>query len=324
MILSANCAIDSSFRQVDRNFDPTLSTFDLWNMDPSNSTMGTTLSATGATPPAVTLTGTLTAPLGIRVEIQTTGALGASTFSVSINNGASFVSSGVTTIATYLIPGTATTLNFPNATYTNDNVYQATVAVGRDASTALKDASQGTAASQPFFTSANASFNAKPTWTWPSASNTLFLDSTVFSVLSPPLTYVFVCRRVNVDGNARFEIGRQAAGANGHQMQATSTTHVVGATTFTGQSVTPYVKIVSLSGTQASVWVNGLFLGTKLLGATTVTSWRIGCNFTPSATAGWTGDIARIGVSSKLLSSTTRRSVEYWAAKTYGLSISWA
>jgi len=85
---------------------------------PSNSAV----TATGTTPPAVTLTGT---PAGFDdgiVDIVVGGGIGVGTFRVSTDDGATYGST-LTLASTYAIPDTGLTLHFPTSTYGADNQF---------------------------------------------------------------------------------------------------------------------------------------------------------------------------------------------------------
>lgn len=112
-------------------------------------TLGATPLASGTLPPAVTLSGTLAQALGVRIEIQTTGIRGTATFRWSTDNGTTWTESSVVTAATYALGTTGITANFPVGTYTNDNVYKATIATWADQSGAALDYTQATAGLQP-------------------------------------------------------------------------------------------------------------------------------------------------------------------------------
>ena len=101
--------------------------------DAADGTLSTTPFASGTSPPAVTLSGSVT-PRPLRIELQTTGARGTAIFRYSADGGATWIESGVTTAATYPMIGAAsgTTLNFPVGSYTNDNVYRAVYATLTD------------------------------------------------------------------------------------------------------------------------------------------------------------------------------------------------
>jgi hypothetical protein len=58
----------------------------------------------------------------IKVKIVAGGTLGTATFAYSLDGGATY-SVTLTTQATYLMPGTGVTINFPAGTYSADNVY---------------------------------------------------------------------------------------------------------------------------------------------------------------------------------------------------------
>lgn len=80
----------------------------------------------GTSPPDLTLSGTPTNTFSLRVEITTGGARGTAKFRYSLNGGKTWIKSNITTAATYVMPGTGTTLNFATGTYVTDNVYTAT------------------------------------------------------------------------------------------------------------------------------------------------------------------------------------------------------
>jgi hypothetical protein len=79
----------------------------------------------GTTPPTLTLTGTATDYIDLRVEITTAGALGTSRFRYSLDGGITF-SQTRATVASHVMAGTGITLGFAAGTYAADNVYTAT------------------------------------------------------------------------------------------------------------------------------------------------------------------------------------------------------
>jgi hypothetical protein len=89
------------------------------------------VTAAGTAPPAVTLTGTPTVGITLRVECTTLGARGTSVVRVSIDGGTSWCMTGVVTAATILVldadgNSTGLTLNMANAAAAVDNVWTAT------------------------------------------------------------------------------------------------------------------------------------------------------------------------------------------------------
>lgn len=147
--------------------------------DPAiNVTLGATLLASGTTPPAVTLTGTLAFATGcpaIWVDIKP----GAATFDVSYDNGVNIAHADVNIPlgSTYALDGAASgvTLNFPNSTYNADNLYQATVQTwtSTDGNTVATNA---TAAQQPIYRSA--AWMAANIAGWPAGMPALDCDGT--------------------------------------------------------------------------------------------------------------------------------------------------
>lgn len=83
----------------------------------------TAVTAAGTTPPTITLTGTPTAYVNLRVECTTLGARGTAVIRYSLDGGTTWTE-GVTTAATISI-GAGLTLNYANATAAVDNVWTA-------------------------------------------------------------------------------------------------------------------------------------------------------------------------------------------------------
>lgn len=90
-------------------------------------TLATATVESGTTPPDVTLSGTLTQSVDLRIEITTSGPRGTAVFRWSVNGGASYTS-GITTAASVALGSTGITANFATGTdYTNDNVYRSAI-----------------------------------------------------------------------------------------------------------------------------------------------------------------------------------------------------
>lgn len=83
----------------------------------------TAVTAAGTTPPTVTVAGTPTLAGSYRIEITTGGARGTAVFKWSLDGGANWTETAITTAATYLLPGTGITVSFSTGTYATDNVY---------------------------------------------------------------------------------------------------------------------------------------------------------------------------------------------------------
>lgn len=78
----------------------------------------------GTSPPDVTVSGTAVDHYIVQVEITTGGNRGTAVFRYSLDAGATWAEEGVTTAATYAMPGTGLTLAFATGTaYSTDNVY---------------------------------------------------------------------------------------------------------------------------------------------------------------------------------------------------------
>lgn len=331
-ILPGRVARSGTWGGYDPSFDPA-ALFDLWSLDPTRATLGATLLASGTSPPVVTLTGTLTTPYGLRVEIQTTGALGVATFRASLNNGTSYVASGVVTAATYTVPGTSVVLNFPAGTYANDNIYQATVERVRDgARSPLGDPVQLTAAGQPFFNQADAGFNGNPSWGNTTSAVARYLQLNLATDLLRPFTILVVARVGVATGNAlRQYLNNEAA------LGGTSISLSYGVSTTPGlltpatipavggrpvNCTVPHILIMERTTTGVGLWQNGVFKGTS---PDTQTggqkSFRLGATSgvtTPggATTTAMEGAYADIRIAGKVLSMAERRAAfKYFSDK---------
>ncbi|MGK3981263.1 SGNH/GDSL hydrolase family protein [Sorangium sp. So ce118] len=89
------------------------------------------VTASGTSPPTVTLSGTATLACQLRIEVKTAGTLGNSRFRWSINGGRSWVQQDVPTAASVLLSPLGVTVNFSAASYPNNAVYVANVHVGQ-------------------------------------------------------------------------------------------------------------------------------------------------------------------------------------------------
>jgi hypothetical protein len=127
----------------------------LWLRADMGITLGGALRATGTAPPAVTITGAPTSQVGLHIEIDSVAggtALGQATYKWSINNGSSYVATGVTTAAGPTALGTTgISVSFAAGPYNMDNKWDATVSAWADQSGNGNHATQATAANQPLF-----------------------------------------------------------------------------------------------------------------------------------------------------------------------------
>lgn len=125
----------------------------LWLRGDMGIQLGATLRATGTSPPAVTLSGTPTSLIGLHIEIDSVAGgtgLGQATYKWSINNGSSYVATGVLTAAGPTALGTTgASVSFAVGPYNIDNKWDATVAQWNDQSGLGNHAVQATASRQP-------------------------------------------------------------------------------------------------------------------------------------------------------------------------------
>jgi len=81
------------------------------------------ITATGTTPPTVSVTGKAFGDYDLRLEVTTGGARGTALFRWSINGGTTWEATGVVTAAEVELGDTGLTVNFATGTYATDNVY---------------------------------------------------------------------------------------------------------------------------------------------------------------------------------------------------------
>ena len=109
----------------------------LWCRSDMGITLGTDPFGAGTTVQAVTLSGQAATPIGLYIEITSTGARGTATFKYgALNSGGAMIETGVVTTASYALTGAATgiTVNFPTGTYTSGDTYRGIVSVWADLS----------------------------------------------------------------------------------------------------------------------------------------------------------------------------------------------
>jgi len=116
--------------------------------------------ATGTSPPAVTLTGapnttvinTNPATPAIEIDITTGGIGSAALFTWKLNGVTQ--QTGQSATSTFILGTTGLTVNFPNSTYTDDNVYTSSTnaSAWKDLSGFGNHATQATNANQPIYT----------------------------------------------------------------------------------------------------------------------------------------------------------------------------
>lgn len=265
-------------------------------------TLGLTPRATGTTPPVVTFT-TMPA-LGVRVEIQTTGARGAATFRWSPDNGTTWVQSGQVTAATFPLSGLAAggILNFPVGTYTNDNVYQATVSNWADGSGTGNHLAQPTAALQPFMVTASALLNGKPALRWDGTSLTIFRNPLV-GVIVQPNTMVAAFNLTDQSTNRTLVDGN---GTDRQQLQTSTNVYSITAgTVLNSTAVLPatgaHTYFGSFNGASSNILIDNAHSATGAAGAGNLGACYIGANFL--AGVNFQGDVGSVAIYNRLLAA---------------------
>ncbi len=157
----------------------------LYFVDPDDYTSitpGTTMKASGTTPPVVTLAGTKTSKGAVRIECTST-----TLFRWGYdNNGttATWVASGVTIPAggaAYTLTGSGLSATFPTGTYASNNVYEETVQTIKLKNDAAQNFTQATVAKQPRLWKA---INGKYCFKWDGVGTTLFCSTVALPALT--------------------------------------------------------------------------------------------------------------------------------------------
>ena len=150
------------------------------------------VTATGTTPPAVTLTGQPVSPsTSLEIDITLGGLRGTAVFSWKLN--------GVVqqtlqlTAATFALGTTGVTANFAAGTYTNDNVYTSVVVVSTwaDQSSLANAAVQATASNRPSYNAVDSSYNGSPSLSFAKAASQSMATGSI-ATYAQPYTIIFV------------------------------------------------------------------------------------------------------------------------------------
>jgi hypothetical protein len=265
------------------------------------------------------------------VDVSGGAGLGQALFRASINNGTSWFPT-TPTVASYNIPGTNKSLTFPAGTYATNNVYQATVAALRDDAIyggVARNATAADATREPLFTGSNASFNGRPSIDWPVGSTLPMLDTTVFTALPQPMTYVVVGVCTLAAGGTRTILARPG-NTNTDQhlitiLSSTGTTMRIAAgvnPTINETLDVPFVLVCRFNTTASSVHKNGsLTIGGVNIGTGNVAAFRIGRATTGSTTSGWIGSILEIAAYDHLFSVSEQKRWERYARSYYALPV---
>lgn len=177
---------------------------------------GTTLRATGTSPPAITLSGTRTGPpYPITVKCPTTGGARGTWIGKVYYDGGTTPEQTFTSAATVALTGKGTglTLNIPTGTASTDNVWRSTIATWKDQSGRGKDFGQPTASKQFLIT---VGLNGRPGFSSDGISQTMF-DASAYPApgttnlfiwsLFRTLTWTLNAQPWNTGGSFRLQMG---------------------------------------------------------------------------------------------------------------------
>lgn len=186
----------------------------LWSRADLGITLGGTLRATGTSPPAWTISGTPTTQVAPHFEIDSVAAgtaLGQATYKWSMNNGTSYVATGVPTAAGPTALGsTGLSVSMAAGPYNADNKWDATVSAWADQSGNANHWTQSTATRQPVFSLAG--YGGRPCLSTE--------GSTVLGMETPSVTFgahsVIMATYGTNAGAAGFVFVQKDDGANGY------------------------------------------------------------------------------------------------------------
>ena len=312
------------FGQVFGEFiPPDISGLKLWlRSDKGVTTVVSPVTAAGTAPPAVTITGSLTAGIAqtaaatpfVEIDITLTGIRGTATFTWKLN--------GVVqqtlqlTAATFVLGGTGLTANFPAGTYTSDNTFKVNINVSAwaDQSSNGNDVLQAAGASQPTYSTTDSLFGNRPTVGFLGSSSQFLRTSSSIAQASPFTTIVVA--RSTVSNNQLC--GSFASGNGAIIAQTSAWLYYAGSTISSSaiMSATPAV-VAAVENTTSTIYVNNssasVASGNAGVGALSSTYQLSG-----AAVSGYlTGAIAEVILYSSALSNAQLSSVFLYLGARY-------
>lgn len=282
------------------------------------------VAATGTTPPAVTLTGTIaagqkqTATTTPYIEIDcTTGGTGAAASGTFKVNGVSVLTSQAFN-ATVVIPNTGLTANFPNSAYTNNNIYKANInASGWKDLISGVNFTQGTSALQPIYLGSDSNYNNYPSLNFVGA-NSQVLIGTIGATIAQPMSEVIFGNMASNGSQQGFFA--DAGGQTGIFKRTTNFYNLFGGTfvATTNNSTTPNAFGGIFNGASSVLYIGstGTNLAVGNAGAAGINNTTVGVGGSGVPTNYITGAIAEIMVfNSALAISNFSKMFNYGAAR---------
>lgn len=284
------------------------------------------VTATGTTPPTVTLSGapsqsqTVASTPYVELDCTTLGVLGVSKFTVKVN-GAVTATNVVSAASGVTLTGSGLTAGWAAGASATDDVYTANVVASAWASAAgARSFTQATASHRPTYVQASASYASHASLSFATASSQSIID-TVAITLPQPDTFYVVGRSTSGAGNYAFvdasggaiqacysASGAQDATMYGGSFVASSTavsSPSVMAFVFNGASSAIYVTNSASSVASGNVNANGI--GTIAIGGA-----NRGAGFL-------TGDVVDIILTSSADDAATRWRLFTFESSVYGV-----
>jgi hypothetical protein len=243
-------------------------------------------------PPAVTISGTPTAQVGLYLQCDGAGTRGTATFKWSVDNGATFVATGVLTAATVVLGTTGITAAFPVGAYLTDNIWRCTVSGWADQGGAGADATQAIASRQALFNIDN--FNGRPSLRFdPNINGSMLCDSVAasFSGTDKPLTVLAAVRiedtarlgaiwSVGDAGAARIKLNGSTVAGKLVATRIDNASATVGLTTTEATTTATRIIAYNSPGTTMSIYINDVVTSVNAssqdVGASTLTLGMLG------------------------------------------------
>lgn len=216
------------------------------------------VTATGTTPPTVTLAGTPTAAQTaaatpyVELDCTTLGILGTSKYTLKLN-GTTVATNVASASSGVSIPGSGLTAGWAAGASAVNDVYTANVVASAWADNSGKAFVQATASKQPIYVASDSAYGGPATLQFASASSQN-LNDTTFPNLSQPMTVLVVGESTSGAGLQDF----QGSTASGPTIYWNTDWGMYAGTLLTGTvtSRTPVVVAALFNGSSSSLYVN--------------------------------------------------------------------
>ena len=221
------------------------------------------VTATGTTPPTITLTGTPIAGQSsiatpyVEIDCTLLGALGTWQFTWKLNG--TVQQTAVVSATTVALAGSGLTANISAGTAATDNVWKANsvVSAWADLSAVKDNVSQATGSKQPIYLAADSHYNNQPSLSFATASSQN-LVSAVAENIAQPLTIYVVGRATSTAGNYAFIDSASGGIVTGYAASVTSNTSYYAGTIVGSSTAVSSVSAMCFmyNGASSAMYVN--------------------------------------------------------------------